>query len=190
MLGRLKLLTVALLSGAIWVGAQTNASAAAIDLGALGLVADPAGPFITQTGTGLSDFNGSDYSYIGDLSLDPSVGIISVGTGDTDFTLALNAFSGDSLSAISTSVMDSSSTIDILFSIISDTIGVGGSHILASITHNDPLLFGANVLSAPSVDIAASISLTSVAPIPLPPGIVLLVSALGGLIVMRRRRSA
>ncbi len=187
MIERLKGLAVVLLSGAIWISAHTNASAAGIDLGARGLIANPMGAFLTDTG--FSDFDGTVYSYGGLFSLDPGVIIASSpGTGDTDFSLALNGFSG-SLLAASEVAMDSETSIDILFSIGFNSLGISGSHILASITHADDFaLAGSDIFSRPmSTDVSASIALTSVAPIPLPAGMLLLLTALGSLILVRRR---
>lgn len=190
-MGRIKGLLVVLLSGVFWIGAYTNASAATIDLDAEGLVANPM-PFFTEAGTGVSDFNGTTYIYTGSIFLDPVVVISSFpGTGNTDFDLTLNGLSGD-LFAASEIVMDSETSIDILFSINSNSLGISGSHILASITHADDFAAaGSDIFSRSiSTDSFASIALTSVAPIPLPAGMLLLLSALGGFILVRLRRSA
>lgn len=190
MIGRLKGLAVVLLSGAIWAGAHTNASAATIDLDAEGLVANPMGAFFTGTGFDTSTFDGTDYSYLG--IGDPGVTILSSGTGDQNFSLTLNGSFGD-LDATSKIVMDSATSIDILFEIISNSfIDISGSHVLASITHADDLApAGSDIFSRSiSTDSFASIALTSVAPIPLPAGMLLLLSALGGFILVRLRRSA
>ncbi len=190
MIERLKGLAVMLLSGVIWIGVHTNASAATIDLSARGLVANPMGAFFTESGTGISTFDGTFYSYLGDPLLDPGVAISSSpGTGDTDFSLALNGFFGDDLVATSEVAMDSETSIDILFSIGFNSLGISGSHILASITHADDFaLAGSDIFSRPmSTDVSASIALTSVAPIPLPAGMLLLLTALGSLILVRRR---
>ncbi len=191
MIERLKGLAVMLLSGVIWIGVHTNASAATIDLSARGLVANPMGAFFTESGTGISTFDGTFYSYLGDPLLDPGVAISSSpGTGDTDFSLALNGFFGDDLVATSEVAMDSETSIDILFEITSNSFNdISGTHVLASITHADDLApAGSEIFSrSMSEDLFASIALTSVAPIPLPMGIVLLLSSLGGLILVRRR---
>lgn len=190
-MGRIKGLLVVLLSGVFWIGAYTNASAATIDLDAEGLVANPMGAFFTGSGADTSFFDGTDYSYLG--FDDPAVGISSMGTGSMDFTLTLNGGLSGNLLAASEIVMDSATSIDILFEIISNSfIDISGSHVLASITHADDLApAGSDIFSRSiSTDSFASIALTSVAPIPLPAGMLLLLSALGGFILVRLRRSA
>lgn len=172
------------------IGNPTLPQAATIDLGDLGLVAGAGFPN-TFDGTlqqipfvGLSFDNGVPAPFG-----QSSVSIIQI-PFSTDFSLLLSEPDLDVLTGSSTAIESDDNSIEILFNALAVGLvdGYTGGFVLASLVESNggSLAFDPfDPMNVPPV--SATLTLTNVAPIPLPAGIILLLTALGGLVVLRRK---
>lgn len=192
MIRKLYSVALALVAALMITNAAAPARALPIDLGALGLQttspllpADTGGLSIADPFLGIYSFLGSGPSLVtisgSDIFTTPSLTL--------DFAVGFDFYSGASVA-----FMSGPDAIEILFENVLDPAGLAaGSHVLASITHiTDPFGPAADPFDSPfappSIDIAASITLTNVAAVPLPATLPLMLVGLGAFAWVRRRK--
>lgn len=185
-------LAPAVMVGILWAGAPVAGLAAGIDLGTLTPPLKNLGTF--DSAGGLADFDGSNFSFFG--GFDPGVAITSNGTDADGFTIGFNSVTPGLATGSGTgvAVTSMSGSLEVVFELDPGAAypGLTGSFVLATFSDLadflgspvDPL---SDVFSGDATVVLSNLAPEGAAAVPLPAGLPLLLSAVAGLALLRRR---